>query len=38
MKMESNVTAPMAGAVEQIHLPEGSTVEAEDLVISLNSA
>ncbi|MEO0337864.1 MAG: pyruvate carboxylase [Bacteroidota bacterium] len=36
MKMESTVTAPMAGVVKKIHLGERTLVEQDDLVIELS--
>ncbi|MEZ4289521.1 MAG: pyruvate carboxylase [Myxococcota bacterium] len=35
MKMESNVTAPIAGRIKKIHLPQGSQIETGDLLITL---
>jgi pyruvate carboxylase len=35
MKMESTVTAPMAGVVQKIELPSGTLVEQDDVVVVL---
>lgn len=35
MKMESTITAPTAGKVAKIHLPERTLVEQDDLIIEL---
>lgn len=35
MKMESTITAPMAGKIKKIHLPEKTMVEQDDLVVEL---
>lgn len=35
MKMESTITAPVAGTVKQIHLPEKTMVAQDDLIIEL---
>lgn len=35
MKMESTITAPMAGVVKKIHLTEKTLVEQDDLVVEL---
>ncbi|MCB0675852.1 MAG: pyruvate carboxylase [Saprospiraceae bacterium] len=35
MKMESTITSPVAGVVKEVHLPERSLVEQEDLVVEL---
>ncbi len=35
MKMESTITAPIAGKVRKIHLPEKTLVEQDDLVVEL---
>lgn len=35
MKMESTITAPMAGTVKEIHLSEKTLVEQDDLVVEL---
>jgi pyruvate carboxylase len=37
MKMESVVTAPRAGKVGKIHLPAGTLVEQNDLVLELGA-
>ncbi len=36
MKMESTITAPMAGTVSKVHLTERTLVEQDDLVIELS--
>ena len=36
MKMESTITAPVAGKVKAIHLKQNTFVEQDDLVIELN--
>ena len=36
MKMESTITAPIAGTVKKIHLKQKSLVEQDDLVIELD--
>jgi len=38
MKMESNVTAPLAGRIKKIHLAAGEQVETGDLLITLESS
>ena len=35
MKMESNVTAPIAGRIAKIHVPAGEHVETGDLLFTL---
>jgi pyruvate carboxylase len=35
MKMESTITAPVAGKVSKVYLPEGVMVEQDDCVVSL---
>jgi pyruvate carboxylase len=35
MKMESTITANTAGKINKLHLPEGTLVESEDLVVEL---
>ncbi len=35
MKMESTITSPQAGVVKQIHLPEKTMVQQDDLVVEL---
>ncbi|MEM7571630.1 MAG: pyruvate carboxylase [Bacteroidota bacterium] len=37
MKMESTITAPLAGTVEQIHLSAKTLVEQDDLVVTLGA-
>ena len=33
MKMESNVTAPIAGRIKKVHVPAGEQIETGDLLI-----
>ena len=35
MKMESSVLSPLEGKVKKVHLPEGTMVEQNDMVIEL---
>jgi pyruvate carboxylase len=37
MKMQTTVSAPIDGVVEEIHVSLGETVESKDLLIKLRS-
>ncbi len=37
MKMESTITAPMAGVIKKIYINGGEMIEQDDLVVELES-